>query len=368
VQVLSVSLRDFRGYDRARAALGAGVTVLWGPNGAGKTNLLEAVYFGCTGHSCRTANERELVRFGADTTRVVLEARDESGDHELAVGLTPGEPKRMSIDGAVVQRLLDAPSRPLVAFFSPDRLELVKGSPALRRAHTDQFVTALWPARAATRRTYNEALAQRNSLLARLAAGRGARDSLHAWDARLADVGIRLMQDRRAAVALISERFHSTAGSLGLGDDAAIAYRPRSGVADAASLAGEFEARHATDIERRFTTHGPHRDEIAITLNGRALRAFGSQGQQRLALLALLFSERAALTDARAAPPLLLLDDVTSELDAEHRASLIELLGISPGQAVITTTDPDQIPQVGGADVVRLRVRAGQIYPEMRAA
>ena len=118
------------------------------------------------------------MRFGADTTRVVVGAEDELGHHELTVGFSPGEPKRMTVDGAQVERLLDVPQRPLVSVFLPDRLELIKGVPALRRAHLDQFVTALWPARAATRRAYAQALAQRNALIARLRAGaRLARDA-----------------------------------------------------------------------------------------------------------------------------------------------------------------------------------------------
>src|SRR5437879_6132663 len=109
--VLACTLRDFRGYHDAQAALGEGLTVVSGPNGAGKTNLLEALYFGCTGRSCRTANERELVRFGTQATRVVISASAEDGPHELSVGFAPGEPKRMRVDGATVERLLDAPNR-----------------------------------------------------------------------------------------------------------------------------------------------------------------------------------------------------------------------------------------------------------------
>src|SRR5262249_12264804 len=161
-------------YERADVEVGPGLTVVHGANGSGKTNLLEGLYFGATARSFRTSNERELVRFGAPALRVALGGSDADGDHELAVGFAPGEPKRMTSDGAPVERLLDAPHRPLIAVFSPDRLELVKGAAALRRAHLDQFVAALWPSRVATRRAYREALAQRNALLGRVRAGRGA--------------------------------------------------------------------------------------------------------------------------------------------------------------------------------------------------
>src|SRR5689334_13787906 len=131
MRVVALSVRDFRCYENARAHFAHGLTVITGPNGAGKTNLLEALYFGCTGRSCRTNNERELVRFGAGAARVVVDAIGEDGPHELSVGFVPGQPKRMRADGATVDRMLDVVDRPLVSVFLPDRLELIKGAPSL---------------------------------------------------------------------------------------------------------------------------------------------------------------------------------------------------------------------------------------------
>ena len=175
MQVLSVSLRDFRSYRDAEVALGPGLTVVSGPNGAGKTNLLEAIYFGSVGRSPRTANEREVVRFGAQTTRVVVRCEADDGQHEVSVGFEPGQPKRLRVDGATVERLIEAPERPLVSVFLPDRLDLIKGAPSTRRAHVDQLVAALWPARVHARRSYTQALAQRNALIGRVRAGAGSR-------------------------------------------------------------------------------------------------------------------------------------------------------------------------------------------------
>src|SRR4051794_5559857 len=174
--VVSLTLRDFRSYERAEVALGGGLTVVSGRNGAGKTNLLEGLYFGCVGRSCRTANDREVVRFGAALARVEIQTRDAHGDpHLISVGFEPGAGKKLRVDGVAVERLLDAPARPLVGVFLPDRLELVKGAPAVRRAHLDQVVAALWPARAETRREYARALAQRNALVGRVRAGLASR-------------------------------------------------------------------------------------------------------------------------------------------------------------------------------------------------
>src|SRR5256885_4402940 len=191
--VTRVRLRAFRSYAAGEAVLGPGLTVVHGRNGAGKTNLLEGLYFGLTARSCRTANEREVLHFGEAAARVEVEIADEEGAHELAVGFTPGEAKRLTVDGAAVERFDDAVARPLVSVFLPDRLELVKGAPALRRAHLDQVVAALWPARAATRRAYAQSLGQRNALLARIRGGHASRESLGTWDLPLARHGIALI-------------------------------------------------------------------------------------------------------------------------------------------------------------------------------
>src|SRR6476659_8333423 len=187
MRVTQLTLRDFRSYAGADVRPGPGLTVVCGRNGAGKTNLLEALYFACTGRSCRTANERECVRFGAPLTRLELRCEEADGTpHQLSVGFQPGEAKRMKADGAPVERLTDVAARPLVSVFLPDRLELVTGAPALRRAHVDQVVAALWPGRAGTRRAYSAALAQRNALIAGIRAGRAGRGSLPAWGAEVA--------------------------------------------------------------------------------------------------------------------------------------------------------------------------------------
>jgi DNA replication and repair protein RecF len=368
VQVVSVTLRDFRSYEHVTAAFGGELTVVTGRNGAGKTNLLEGLYFGCTGLSFRTTSDRELVRFGADTARVVVRANDDTGGHDLAVGFSPGQPKRMSVDGSQVPRLLDAPERPLLSVFLPDRLDLVKGVPALRRAHLDRFVAALWPARTATRRAYAQALAQRNSLLMRIRAGRQAPESLDAWDGQLAVAGMQLIADRAAAADRVADHFSRLASEIGLDGPASIAYRPRSRAADAAELAGELGARRQADLARGFTTHGPHRDDLAILLAGRELRAYGSQGQQRLVLLALLIAEREVLAEARPRPPVMLLDDVMSELDGVRRGALVELLRSTPGQAVITTTDLEHVPRAHASETTRLAVREGRVLAEAAAA
>ncbi len=363
--VRRLRVRDFRSYAAIDVRLGSGVTVAHGCNGAGKTNLLEALYFGCTARSCRTTNEREAVRFGAEASRIEVSTTDGAGyDHELFVGFQPGQDKRIRVDGAPVERLLDAPGRPLVSVFLPERLELVKGPPALRRSHLDALVTGLWPARAQTRRQYSAALGQRNALLGRLRAG-ASRVAMGAWDLELARHGIALRDDRARAVAVVADRFVDVATELGLEGRTELRYRPRTAAETPEAFAAELAERLDSDVERGFTQHGPHRDDLALLRDGRELRVYGSQGEQRLGLLALLLAEREALAEERGAPPLLLLDDVMSELDADRRELLVARVA-AVGQCLITTTDLGHVPGAYGPDVIRVAVAGGEAHEEER--
>ena len=250
---------------------------------------------------------------------MVLDTLDGEAAHRIEVGFTPGEPKRLRLDDNPVDNLLELEARPLVSVFLPERLELVKGAPAARPAHLDQVVAALWPARAGTRSAYGRALAQRNALLARIRSGQAGPVALDAWDVELARQGIRLMVDRAEAVAGLSPGFSELGARLGLAAAAELRYRPRSSASDEEGLVSELAARRQADLERGFTVHGPHRDDLALLLGGESLRAYGSQGQQRGALLALLYAERRLFADRRGRRLVMLLDDVMSELDADRR-------------------------------------------------
>lgn len=372
MRVLSVEMRSFRTYSRAQAALGEGLTVVHGPNGVGKSNLLEAIYFGCTGRSPRTRNDRELVNFDSKTTRVIVQLLDGEQPHKLSVGYgteagSPQPVKRMTSDGAPVERLLDIPNRPLISVFLPERLELVKGPPVLRRAHLDQLVAALWPLRAQLRREYSRVLAQRNALLAGIRTGRASRSTLPTWDRELAIKALALQADRAEAVELVREPFSTRATALGCNGEVSLQYRPRSRAETVEDFVAELQERLPGDIERGYSGHGPHRDDLAIVRDRRELRVYGSQGEQRIALLALLLAERAVLAQERGRTPLMLLDDVMSELDSDRRELLATELS-SSGQSVIATTDLAHVPGADSATVTRLRVSPGAILQEALAA
>jgi DNA replication and repair protein RecF len=357
--VTELTLRDFRNYEFAELRLSAGVTVVHGPVGAGKTNLLEALYFGCVGRSCRTSSDRELVRFGEHRAHVSLVSSSGATERRFEVGLELVGSRVLKVDNIGGDRLASSEVRPTLCVFLPDRLELIKGAAGVRRAHLDTLVVALWPARRSTRRAYARALAQRNALLARVRAGNGSLSSLSGWNRELAQHGLDLMRARAAAIDMLSSSFAGYVRDLGVEGEARLRYSPRSSASTVEELEAELSDLSGRDLERGFTTHGPHRDDLCFELAERGLRRLGSQGQQRIALLALLLAERDALDQVRGDLPVLLLDDVLSELDRERRTRLLEVLRMG-GQSLITTADLDSVLTAGNG-LANVRVAGGRI-------
>jgi DNA replication and repair protein RecF len=356
MRVARIRVLGFRNLRAQEVELGPRITLLRGPNGSGKTNLLEALYVALAGRSCRTRTEREAIAFGEPMARVEVEL---DADGELSTflwSLARGGDRRHLVDGTPMSADL-SDRRPPLAVFLPDRLTLVKGPPTDRRAHLDGLLAALWPARAEARRRYGRALAQRNALLGRVRAGMAQVDSLDAWELELAAAGIELMEARRDAVDLLAPEFASAASDLGLPGEGALRYRPRSDAGTRDDLAAELAERRSGDVERGYSQHGPHLDELEIVVDGRAIRRYGSQGEQRASLLSLLFAERRALLEARRNPPLLLLDDVMSELDPDRRELLTARLAEGPGQTLITATESAHLP--AAAERTEIAMRAG---------
>lgn len=347
--------RSFRSYERLDVPLGSGVTVVTGDNGAGKTNLLEALYTACVGRSCRTRIDTQTIKFDDPVARVEVDGGTDGEQHTLAVAIERHDGKTFFADGAKVDSFEDFTWRPPVAVFMPDRLELVKGAPGVRRAHLDQLLSALWPARRAARRAYAETLAQRNALLAR---GGGSEAQMDTWERELAQAGIALIENRRAAVAEIDQRFASMAVELGLTDQPELRYRPGAAEQSVEELELKLKERRQSDLARGFSTYGPHRDEILLKSSGRELRTYGSQGQQRTALLALLLAECEAISAVTGRRPLVLLDDVMSELDARRRGLLVERVA-RLGQVMITTTERSHVPAGVPVDT-EITVSAGE--------
>ena len=305
-----------------------------GPNGAGKTNLLEAIHVGTQGFSFRTRRETSAIRFGADAARIALTGRTAHvSDVSAAVTLTRSGEKQMTLNGSSVTSQ-DALRRDLPTLaFTPDRLAVVKGPPTIRRTYLDRTLGRLLPARSQVPGEYARALAQRNAALRRIRARLSPSDVLAPWDEAVVALGRDLDDARTAATDALAPLFAEHASALGLAE-AEVAYHRAELTAD------QLGARRERDLERGTTGAGPHLVDLELTAAGIDLRMFGSQGQQRLALLALLLAEARAIAARRGEVPLLLLDDVLSELDDRRRAALLE--GIPRGWQVIVTGTSDR--------------------------
>ncbi|HET7454606.1 MAG TPA: DNA replication and repair protein RecF [Solirubrobacterales bacterium] len=350
--VTAIEAKPLRSLERVRVELAPGIVSVIGPNGVGKTNLIEALYFALTGRSFRTSDRRDLIPFGGSLARAEATIRDEDGiEHTLMAAISRTEGRRHLLDGNPADPATLARHRPPVAVFAPDRLALVKGPPAERRAHLDGFFAARWPARAELRKRYGRAVAQRNALLSRLSAGFGSPEDLRIWDAGMADAAAPLIEARAEAVAELAAPFAAAAAELGLAE-ATLEYAPRA-EGSAEELRAGLEERREQDIRMGRSSWGPHLDELKLSAAGRSLRKYGSQGQQRTGLLALLFSEREALLTARQVTPLLLLDDVMSELDPGRRERLVARLG-DGGQVLVTAADEESVPAAARETVVRM--------------
>ena len=350
--VTAIEAKPLRSLGQVRIELAPGIVSVIGPNGVGKTNLIEALYFALTGRSFRTSDRRDLIPFGGSLARAEATIRDEDGiEHTLMAAISRTEGRRHLLDSNPADPATLARHRPPVAVFAPDRLALVKGPPAERRAHLDGFLAARWPARGELRKRYGQAVAQRNALLSRLSAGYGSPEDLRIWDAGMAAAAAPLIEARAEAVTELAAPFAAAAVELGLAE-ATLEYAPRA-EGSAEELRAGLEERRDQDIRMGRSSWGPHLDELKLSAGGRSLRKYGSQGQQRVGLLALLFSEREALLGARRVTPLLLLDDVMSELDPGRRERLVARLGAG-GQVLITAADEESVPAAALTTVVRM--------------
>jgi DNA replication and repair protein RecF len=307
-----------------------------GPNGAGKTNLLESLHVGTQGFSPRTRADAQLVRFGERAGRIALYGRRGESDVQLEVTLELGESKRAKVNGAPLGAAEQLRSEVATLVFTPDRLAVVKAGPAVRRAYFDRALGRLAPARAQLSIEYAAAVAQRNASLRRVSGGYSSRDALAPWTEQVATLGRALVEARSEVIASLAPGFADRAGELGL-PAARMNYEGEPPTVEA------LEARLDRDLERGSTGLGPHLDDVLLTSGSRDLRSFGSQGEQRLTVLALLLAEAELIAERRGYAPLLLLDDVLSELDPARRLVLAERVQ-EAGQTLVTATQASSLP------------------------
>jgi DNA replication and repair protein RecF len=331
---------NFRNYADATVVLSPSLNIFVGENAQGKTNLLEAISFTITGSTSRTARENEVVRWGQDFVRTEARVVADEGASErrVAVGYAPGQKKRLSVDGAAVPSLTEYAAGGAgvraVTFF-PDDIRIVKGAPSDRREYLDVLLSSLRPSYARAASEYAKVVQQRNQLLRRIRDGLSSERTLSTWDRKVVELGKTMLQGRSAAMEPLETFFASSLRALYGPEKAELAY---SYTATPEGYEEALREAYRSDVERGTTSVGPHRDELEVSLGGVNLTTYGSQGQQRLATLALKFAARDYMRRMTGEDPILLFDDVMSELDERRREYLAEYF-MESTQAVISTTN-----------------------------
>ena len=337
---------------RLELSLEPGLVLVTGPNGAGKTNLLEALHVGTQGFSPRTRTDAQIVRFGEQAGRVALQGRRGDGGLELEVTLHASEGKRAKLNGAALRAAEQLRTEVATLVFTPDRLAVVKGGPAVRRAYFDRIAGRLSPVRAPLAADYAAAVAQRNASLRRVAAGYSSREALAPWSSRVVELGRAVVEARLETAAVLAPSVAERGDELGL-PELRLSYEGEPPTFEA------LDARLERDLERGTTGLGPHLHDVQLLSSKRDLRLYGSQGEQRLTVLALLLAEAELIADRRGVAPLLLLDDVLSELDPDRRRALAGRVS-QAGQTLVTSTTATALP-VEPAQL--LRVSPGEVVP-----
>lgn len=345
-----IRLQRFRSYRDESFEFGRGVNIIVGPNASGKTNLLEAVLVACTGSSFRV-KDSELVAFGAPWGRIDARTSDGLRTVKLMVQESGLVKKEFVVSDQKLLRLSLPKTLPAV-LFEPNHLLLLHGSPEQRRDYLDGLLEQTVPGYAKARRDYRRTLAQRNALLKK-----GLASQLFAWNVRLSETGAQLAQQRSQLVARIDERLNDLYQDLAqsAAAEVRVSYLASCPIEQYSSnLLQALEKRQAVDIERGYTTVGPHREDLRITFDGREASEVASRGETRTVLLALKIMELQLLEESRGSKPFLLLDDVFSELDGKRRKALTEVIG--GYQTFITTTDADVVVQhfMGSCTIIPL--------------
>jgi DNA replication and repair protein RecF len=351
----SLRLQRFRSYTDMSFALGDGVNIIVGPNASGKTNLLEAVLVVATGGSYRV-RDAELLQYEASWAR--LDAQTGEGDRVIKLQLSaPGKVlKTFEIDDHKLARLMQQRTIPVV-LFEPNHLMLLHGPPDMRRTFLDDLLEQAVPGYGATRKHYRRVLTHRNTLLKRQP--RDLVDQLFVWNLRLSELGGKIVKERQQLVEQFAARMSDLYTTLAAKPhEVTLAYAMQFAGHDyETSLLKKLEASTDIDVQRGFTAYGPHRDDITIAIDGHAASESASRGETRTVVLALKVLELQLLEQIRGMRPLLLLDDVFSELDAQRRRALTSF--VADYQTFITTTDADVVAHhFSSSTIIRLSIDA----------
>lgn len=352
--VKSLSIKNFRNYEEISLDLSPGTNLFYGRNAQGKTNLLEAVYLAGTTRSHRGARDREMIKMGEEESHIRMEMDRFGNDYRIDVHLRKNHAKGIAINGLAIRRASELLGITGMVFFSPEDLMIIKNGPAERRRFLDSLLCGIDPVYLDNLARYRKCLLQRGKLLKEFPYDAGDLSMLDVWDAQTVDYGTRIIERRRS---LLEELQRTAAGIhsalTGKAEELTLVYEENVSAGD---FAAKLRRMRDVDLKMKTTSVGPHRDDLNIKSNGIDLRAYGSQGQQRTAALSLKLSEIDIYEKARGDRPVLLLDDVFSELDADRQQYLIE--SIKKTQTLLTCTGLDEL--------LENRLKADQMFHVVR--
>lgn len=339
--VKSLDLKNFRNYESLSLVFDPGINIFYGDNAQGKTNILEAICVAGTTKSHRGTRDRDLIRMGEEEShlRMVIDRR--GNDYRIDIHLKKNRAKGAAINGLPIKKAAELYGIVSLVFFSPEDLGIIKSGPAGRRKFLDQVLCGVDRVYMADLVRYGKILSQRNALLHEAAYNEGRLAELDIWDHELVEVGGRIIRRR----ADFTEHFSEIAAGKHLvltdGEESlTVSYEPSAGEAE---LAARTAKNRGADLKTKETHAGPHRDDLCIRANGMDLRIYGSQGQQRSAALSMKMAEIDCIEEMRGEKPILLLDDVLSELDTHRQNALLG--GIKSTQTMITCTGLDDFIQ-----------------------
>jgi DNA replication and repair protein RecF len=344
-------MSQYRNYESLDLELGSGLNIIHGANAQGKTNLLEGLYLVATGRILRGGRDTEVVGPDSDEAHVEVELLEGGTEIKVVVGLTTR--KRAFLNGVSTPRVSDVLGRlPTVIFWSED-LDLVRGSGTGRRLFLDIELSQVFPAYMRHLTVYKRALEQRNALLKMARDQHVPADLFEPWEAEMMEHGKSMREYRRAFIEEIGSECSRFQASLGGGEALSLAYDQKDD--------GDLASSRRVDLQRGTTGVGPHRDDLEILVEGRPIRHFGSQGQQRTACLALKLSTLGYVRNTMGVRPVVLLDDVLSDLDVSRREQLLAWVDGLEAQTVITCTEPELVAGLQHRNKRLFRVREGKV-------
>ena len=355
MKLRSLTLRNYRSYAAENFTFHSNVNVIYGDNAQGKTNLLEAIHFLMLYRPFKQVRLEEIISFGAAECRIKGEIESDSGLDEVHILLT-GDRKTVKLNGKIVYKISRILGRYHVVSFLPSDIELVKGSPQGRRRYLDSLICTIEPVHLRDLKLYHRSLLQRNAILSK--GSNLTHEKLEIWDEKLAEAGSRVISRRIGYIDKIlphmTRIYELTSGIKSeVGIHYTASFSPQDNLED--GFVRALRARFDKDRKRGHTTIGPHRDKVGFTIGGKDASVYASQGEAKNLALALKASEIDLVRVELGKTPVLLLDDVTSELDERRKKFLFRLLDGFTGQIFITTTSLNEIQYRGEMKVFHIR-------------